>query len=147
MVSLMICLWWVRKEKSETATGTSSAAFIVLAGRSGAARLLGCVRWLRLTLAAAPKLATVLSAPCSFFPLSSRVIGAPELAAALSAAACPAWRSSSGKPARILQKVFKKSEALTRPMQITRKPCSCGQRAGPAVGLCRNKPWLLKTER
>lgn len=51
------------------ATGTSSAAFILLAGRSVAARLLGCVRRLRPTLAAAPELACQLPAALSPYRL------------------------------------------------------------------------------
>lgn len=47
MDSLAVWLWRVRGEKNKTATGSSSAAFIVLAGCCAAARLFGCVRWLR----------------------------------------------------------------------------------------------------
>lgn len=50
---------------------TSWTAFIVQAGRSAAARLLGCIWWLCLMLTTAPNLATGQSAPSSSLLIGS----------------------------------------------------------------------------
>ncbi len=82
-----IWLWWAPGPEKTTSwnylSAPSYSVFIVLASCPAAARQPGCFSWKRWLLAAAPPLATSLSAPSSsVFIVSGRGAGAAELAAA-----------------------------------------------------------------